>query len=300
MPFHDRLAGCLWGLACGNALGAAVESLDQTTIRLQFPHGVRDLSDAVAGSARHGLRAGSATDDTRLALCLAESLTARAGMDPEDVAARWVKWANEESLVQPGPTVRQALERLQGGIPPHRSGVESLGTGTALRGAPVGLFYEQGPYCRHAAALQARITHRHPFADAGAVAIAEAIAWLSRRPRAWSPSELLMVLVTSVREFSVEFGDLLAQAEEVRDVPHQVVHTVPAAFRLFLSHGHDPEEAIVQAASCGGDTDTVAALVGALIGAAHGLAAIPQRWRDGLHDGERIAACVRDLQLVTA
>lgn len=300
LPFHDAIAGCLWGLACGNALGAAVESLSQDEILRRFPKGVRELSQAQDGSSLFGLSAGHYTDDTWMTLCLCESLTARAGLDPDDVAQRWVNWSEEGPYWELGPTVQQALERLKSGIPPHRSGIESQGTGTALRAAPLGLFYEQGAYCRHAAALQARITHRHPYADAGAVALAEAVAWLARRPRQWSSVEFLEMLVTSVREFSVEFAELITRPRPIVDVLHQVDHTVPAAIQLFLHFRDEPEEAIVQAASSGGDTDTLAGLVGALMGAQHGLAAIPKRWRNGLKNADRIEQCIHDLHLVTA
>jgi ADP-ribosyl-[dinitrogen reductase] hydrolase len=123
---RDRYRGALLGLAAGDALG--------TTLEFKPPGSFEPIEDMVGGGP-FGLRAGQWTDDTSMALCLAESLVERGGFDPTDQMRRYVRWWREGvwsstgSCFDIGVTTRSALRRfeetgepLAGSTDPHSAG----------------------------------------------------------------------------------------------------------------------------------------------------------------------------------
>jgi ADP-ribosylglycohydrolase len=192
------------------------------------------------------------------------------------------------------------------GVSWEESGVESAGCGSAMRAAPLGLFHRRDTCSILADAVQSsHITHTDPRAKAMTAAMALAVARLLE-PERPSPEELLTHLARSVvtidrrasraLERLVDlFGEPLVVGLEATGVGGFVMETVPAALLIFCHHGDDLEAAIVEAASAGGDTDSVASMVGALAGAAWGREAIPSRWLQGLYQREEIEAVAWEL-----
>jgi len=136
----DRYRGCLMGLAVGDAVG--------TTLEFR-PPGSFDPIDDMVGGGPFGLAPGQWTDDTSMALCLAESLIERQGFDPVDQLERYVRWYREGYLSSTGDcfdignTVADALIRFERTHEPYCGSTDpySAGNGSVMRLAPVSLFY---------------------------------------------------------------------------------------------------------------------------------------------------------------
>jgi ADP-ribosyl-[dinitrogen reductase] hydrolase len=137
---RDRYAGCLLGLAVGDAVG--------TTVEFQ-PRGAFEPVTDMIGGGPFGLKAGQWTDDTSMALCLAESLLARRGFDARDQMGRYLNWwkwgylSSTGTCFDIGATVLSALERFESSGEPYCGSLdpETAGNGSLMRLAPVALFY---------------------------------------------------------------------------------------------------------------------------------------------------------------
>jgi ADP-ribosyl-[dinitrogen reductase] hydrolase len=284
----DRFRGCLLGLAVGDALGAQVE--------FQPPGTFPSVTDMVGGGP-HRLPAGCWTDDTSMALCMAESLLECGGFDPADQMRRYVRWWREGHLSSTGEcfdigeTTRRALVRFQ------RTGEElsgsedpaTAGNGSLMRLAPTAMACVLVPgLAPGAAAESSRTTHAAPQAlDAcrvfGAILVAalrgETKEALLQRPR------LRVGLVPEVA--AVADGSYLhREPPEIRATGY-VVDTLEAALWAF-HHSSSFEDGMLRAVNLGDDADTVGAVYGQLAGAHYGASAIPGRWLRALHGREAI------------
>ena len=284
-----RYRGSLLGLAVGDALGAPVEGLP--------PGQFRPVVNMIGGGT-HGLEAGYWTDDTSMALCLAESLVECGGFEPLDQLSRYLRWFREGYLSSTGEcfgmgaTTREALLRFEVSGEPY-CGLEEperSGNGSIMRLAPVPLFYAGDP--RKAIELSAdssRTTHGAANAiDAcryfaaliqGAVDGADKEELLSDRycpvPGYWEEHPL-----------SPEVDEVAAGSFKRREPPEiegsgYVVRSLEAALWAF-HNGDSFEEGVLLAVNLGDDTDTTGAVYGQLAGAFYGEEAIPNRWRSKL------------------
>jgi ADP-ribosyl-[dinitrogen reductase] hydrolase len=269
---RDRALGAFVGLAVGDAVGTTLEF----TVRDTYPH----ITDMVGGGPFR-LPPGGWTDDTSMALALADSLTERGGFDPSDVMARWVRWHSEGAYSHTGDCfdigiqTREALSRFArtGELP---GPTESAGNGAIMRLAPVVLFAQRCPpeerraEAARLAAAQARLTHNND--------IAAGIAG----------------------EMGALLADLIAGGDAARVGP---VATDRRAVRAdgFVRHSWDAarwavattgsfRDAVLSAANLGEDADTTAAIAGQIAGALYGLSAIPETWRAKLLWRDRILA----------
>lgn len=294
--FEDRCIGCLLGTACGDILGAGVEGWSATEIQETF--GVlRDFLDTGRGF-------GCYTDDTQMTLALATSLIERGRVEAEHVSATYAEFY--EPWRGYGGGAHQVMRALRRGADYRETGrmqfpEGSFGNGGAMRIAPVGLAYRRaGPDILHQAVEDALVcTHVHPEAVDGAFIQATAVGRaVSTRPSDFHPEEWLGNLHTASRT-----GVLRAKLEIVarglrEDESDSAViarlgngirasEAVPAALWAFLRYGITPEQCIVRAVGFGGDTDTIGAMAGSLVGALHGTSWIPHRWCDNIDNGEQ-------------
>lgn len=301
---REAIQGCLFGLACGDALGAAVEELRASDIRRHFPHSLREFERGVPGSLLADLPAGTYTDDTVMALGLVEAYIEREGaFDLQAIANNWIHWKKSGPYWElgPGTACNEALDKLIGGQSPRESGVDSAGNGGTMRVAPVGLVrWRNLQRCTQEAIEQSRITHAHPEADAAAACMALAISFLVRHHRQPFETKAFWDSFLPVAErISARFTTALRNAMVAEELPENVsgyvTKTLPAAFQIFLAHREDPKAAIVVAANAGGDTDSLAAMVGALAGAYQGAKDLPKCWVKGLRKKERILRAAKAL-----
>lgn len=282
LPFSPRpltigkVRGTLFGVAVGDALGAPAEGRTASELAAEP---VRKLSP------HHGRPAGTVTDDTQLTLALAESLLQNGTLDPEDLVRSFLSTARE--LVGAGWATRQALERLGRGAAWWLAGSASAGNGAAMRAAPVGLFFDSPEEVRRAAFLQALITHRDRTAVASAVVHALWVAWLARGgPADVSALSWLAAAIEGLerplasrrgKRRHLTLAGLLREVEAYVGRPQEalahfrtgafVLESLPSAAAVFLSHPEEPEAVYLTLVNAGGDTDTMATLAGAWLGA---------------------------------
>jgi ADP-ribosylglycohydrolase len=280
---RDRFRGALLGLAVGDAVG--------TTVEFMAPGSFEPLRDMVGGGP-FGLPAGAWTDDTSMALCLAESLIERRGFDPVDQLSRYVRWYREGHWSSTGRcfdignATRAALERFERtGEPfPGDAAPDAGGNGPLMKLAPVVLAYASRPDdALRFAAASTRTTHGAPeAADAArwfARLLLEALA--GRDPLALAVDETL-------------HPEVIAAASSVREPPAvrgggYVIDALEAALWALRSTASF-EAGVLAAVNLGDDADTTAAIYGQLAGAIYGLEGIPSHWRERVHLADEILA----------
>jgi ADP-ribosylglycohydrolase len=294
----DRFRGCLIGQALGDACGFPLEGMPVKRCQEQ-------ASKAVAGKLERseaGFAFGQYTDDTQMAVAIARSLVEKQGADPADVAQRFAELWSEGRIVGQGYACRNAVLSIIDGTPWDQAGAAEgrAGNGTAMRTAPVGLFFHQDTEALFKTADEfARITHRDKRSRAGAVAVSQAVAQLVQGGEP-SPAAVLEPAAAMASRLHKDFADLILQLGAHLDEPEEeaikwfttvgftdggtdgwegitpyVIPTVLGSFYTFLKHPKEYTTAIQFVISCGGDVDTTAAITGALSGSHLGLAALP-------------------------
>lgn len=289
MISEDRLAGVLVGTAVGDALGLAVENLGAATIARVFGRVTR---------YRFLGRTGFVSDDTEQTAFVAQALLAHPG-DPERGAgyfgARLRGWVLRVPFGVGFATLRACLKLLLF-LPTKWTGVKSAGNGAAMRAAIVGAYFADAPERRAAwSDALARVTHTDPRAVEGAGYVAALAARAARSAPTERPdlvaaaqgvvSDASLLRAIKAAQHFAEVGAPTAEAAVGLGVTGFVLHTVPFAAYCAARWGDDPRQAIEEAANAGGDTDTIGAIVGALVGARHGLSGLPQDLVEHLEDG---------------
>lgn len=307
----DRFCGCLLGAAVGDGLGMPVEGLTREEIRDRFGE-VRDMIAPAPDHFHSRLSAGQYTDDTEQTLILADSIIEAGFFDVERFAARLCEWGRcwtaDPGLNRGvGWTSMTAIGELLRDRPWQEAGLATPTCGSAMRTAPIGLVYHCSlDLVASYSDLQSLPTHSSAAARAGAVAVGVGVA-LSLL--GFSPIRVLEMAASFSGRVDHDFARRLLFVKELLDLDPaealaeigtspMVGETVPAAFFCHLRL--EPEEALVAAASAGGDTDSIASIAGALAGASLGSGWIPERWLTRLEDRERIEKAARDLAAVAA
>jgi ADP-ribosyl-[dinitrogen reductase] hydrolase len=292
--FLDRALGCMLGLAVGDAVGTTVEFMP----RGAFPP-VTDMS----GGGPFRLKAGQWTDDTSMALCLAESLLHDPALDPLDLIQRFLRWVEEGynsstgRCFDIGRTTLGAIchfkrtgEAIAGSISPREAG-----NGSIMRLAPAAARWWRDPStAEKVARRQSQTTHGAVEAVDSCALLSQilcgGIAGLGRAALSPSVNEAWAPNVRAVAEGSWR-SKVAAEIESTG----YVVHTIEAA--LWAVHSTRTfEAAILAGVNLGHDADTVGAVAGQIAGAIYGASSIPQRWRLRLHEGQRIEELARLLQ----
>jgi ADP-ribosylglycohydrolase len=305
----DRARGALVGLAIGDALGMPTQMLSRARIREL----IGELHGFVPAPAENEIScrtpAGRVTDDTDQAVILGELLVEGDGRVPADeFARRLLAW--QEKMVRVGsadllgPSTRRALEAFQRGVPAHETGRWGDTNGAAMRVTPIGIAVPCAPLDRlvDVVADTNRVTHDTGVANAGAAAVAAAV---SAGVDGADLEEAAAAGVEAAR-LGARRGNYVAGADVAARIawarglvrgpaadPLELVYTlvgtgvatqeaVPAAFALTSLHPADPWAGCLAAAGLGGDSDTVAAMVGAILGACTGLSAFPGHAVDSL------------------
>ena len=292
---RSRYLGALVGLAAGDALG--------TTVEFRAPGTFTPLVD-MTGGGPFRLEAGQWTDDTSMALCLAESLITRGGFDAVDQLERYDRWAREGHWSSTGccfdigNVVRQALstfrstgEGFSGPLDEH-----TAGNGSLMRLAPVALFYAGDPLAAiHRAGDSSRTTHGTPMAVDACRYFAGLLVGALRGD---TKSELLAPRYSPIhgvwdREpLHPRIDAVTAGSFRAKQPPHIqgtgfVVDSLEAALWAF----HTTEtfrDGALAAVNLGNDADTTGAIYGQLAGAYYGVEAIPPAWRAKLTFVDRI------------
>ena len=274
----DRFRGCLVGLACGDALGTALE--------FEPPATLKPINDMVGGGP-FNLIAGQWTDDTSMALCLATSLLERGGFDPEDQMRRYVRWwrkgylSSTGSCFDIGGTVRAALSRFERDGDPIAGSKDpqSAGNGSLMRLAPVAMYYAGQPELAiQRAADSSRTTHQ---ARAALDACRYFAGLIVSALRGIERDELLAPMHCPAhglwlrKPLTPEIARIAKGSFKQRNPPEiegtgYVVQSLEAALWAYY-HASDFKHGALLAANLGNDADTTAAIYGQLAGSHFGL-----------------------------
>ena len=283
----DRFAGCLLGLAVGDAVGAPYEGLTHADIFFQF--GTPDkLVTNPSGDALFY------TDDTEMMIGVAETLAECGRIDETRLCRAFADNYHPERGY--GQGARRVIEAMATGKDYRTLAANifpggSFGNGAAMRVAPVGLLFADSPdELWEQARLSALPTHTHPLGIEGAQLLAAAVAW-ALRATTFSRKELYRELLAraTTEEFrwhlgiaaKLKPGDPLSGLGSTLHAHRSVV----TAIACFAATPGDFEMAIGRAIGLGDDTDTLAAMAGSLVGAFAGASAIPPELLGKLEDG---------------
>ncbi|MCA9700129.1 MAG: ADP-ribosylglycohydrolase family protein [Myxococcales bacterium] len=309
--FGERVDGMMLGLAIGDALGRPTEGRKPAQRRAS--HGeIRDY--AIGRRAKEAI--GMPSDDTQMAFWTLEQLAVDGGLIPEHLAARFCRGtifgmgqtvsAFRRNFGKPGSKHRK---------PWYEAGPASAGNGALMRIAPILVPHLRAPSPAlwSDAALAAMLTHNDSASTSACVAFVamlwELLAMSTAPAERWWLERWLEVardLETGTR-YSPRGGDFVgayegplsdfvaARVDEALTRGTDTVvacnswysgayllETMPCVILILCRYGHDPEEAIVRAVNDTKDNDTVAAIVGAAVGALHGRSALPKPWIDKL------------------
>jgi len=272
-----RAQGCLIGQLAGDALGSLVEFQSPDEILSSYPDGVRELAD---GGTWNTI-AGQPTDDSEMALLLARMLVKTGSYDPEEVLKEYQYWLSSDPF-DCGMTISA---RLRGNPNP-----DSQANGAMMRISPLGIFgagFELNQVAEWAM-QDAALTHPNLICQQAnalfAMGIAHAIQSgcdgkdLYQHIRQWA-------LDMPVEPALLETIDNAADEPPVDYVHQQGWVMIAFQNALYqLLHASSLEAGVVDTIMRGGDTDTNAAICGALLGAVCGREAIPAQWLDGLQN----------------
>ncbi|MCC3419696.1 MAG: ADP-ribosylglycohydrolase family protein [Microcoleus sp. PH2017_07_MST_O_A] len=301
----ERYRGSLIGLAVGDALG--------TTLEFCRPGTFEPINDMIGGGPFR-LQPGQWTDDTSMALCLAESLIEKKGFDPVHQLETYLKWRRDGHLSSTGQcfdignTVQQALWRFEDTKKPYCGFTDSstAGNGSIMRLAPVPLFYAKNPLeVIDKSGASSRTTH-------GAATCVDACRYfgtlIAGAVNGVSKEVLLSERYCPIAEYwaahplVAEIDEIAAGSFKRRQPPEikgtgYVVKSLEAALWAFYNSSSFAEGCLL-AVNLGDDADTTGAVYGQLAGAFYGESAIPQKWLSQLAHSSLIASFAEQLLTV--
>lgn len=317
IPRIEQFRGCILGCALGDVIGAWAEARPADEARDFAKHFVRECDFSKVGKHHHGMAFGQYTDDTQLTRELMLSLIDEAGWVPEDFADRIARIFARNAVVGYGGATQQAAVRLLNGVPWDEAGTPPprAGNGAAMRASPVGLFFwDDAEKLVEAAEQQASITHTAPMSVAAAVAVASATAMcLNASKQTSAPHEpgWWQWLAKLVERCNEEYADDIRELadmvfkgrkgkdrcepgdeDERRTVAKWVLQhddsrwsgvspfartSVLWSLYCLMAHPKDFWKAIELAVWVGGDSDTIAAMAGAMVGAHVGIDKFPEK-----------------------
>lgn len=304
------LTGCLLGLAAGDALGTPLENLSPRRGRRLFPS--LDRHHFLFGR-------GMCSDDTEHACMVGQALLT-SGNDLDRFTrslARRLRWWLAGVPAGIGHATLKSCAKLWLGFPPDRSGVFSAGNGPAMRSPLLGVCLGDDPdRLRAFVRASTRVTHTDPKAECGAFAAAwaahraagigtgtppSASAFRAELQEHLKGDDAAVPLLSALDKLveHIEAGRAVGEYASAlglgRGVTGYIYHTVPVALYAWLRHPDDYRAAVEAVVRCGGDTDTVAAVAGAVVGAGVGKEGIPAAWLAGVVEWPRSMRWVEGL-----
>ena len=299
-PRFSRAYGALAGLALGDALGMPTQAMSPQQIQTVYGHVTGLVDGDKSQPYAPGMAAGSVTDDTEQALLIASLLLKGHGsglnLDASEFSHALLAW--EDSMIERGsldllgPSTKAALERVRAGENPLRVGGEGTTNGAAMRVTPIGIAASTSDRQLFADAVwsSCQVTHatRQGFQSAALVAAAvslgidagaadvtdllwKAVAFVRSLPErgAWSPEPDVVAATHRALKLAAQPASSLEWLAGQIGTAVASAQAIPMAFALLA---RDPSpRALLQAANLGGDTDTIGAIAGAILGASLGV-----------------------------
>lgn len=264
---RDRMRSCIYGLAVGDALGVPYEFCERGTF---------ECTGMVDGGT-HGQFAGTWSDDTSMALCICSSIKRLGRIDTADIDDRFRRWLEHGDFTcdgrafDVGVTCRKAISM---GVP--AKSYDGCGNGSLMRTAPLAMLNYFDVYkIRDVSA----ITHAHPVAEWSCVTLCD-ILWTIRK--SGTPAKWVLLR---------RYGYIASRPAEAVKSDGYCEHTLEAALWCFLNTS-SYADCVLAAVNLGDDTDTTAAVAGAIAGVYYGFGAIPPKWIDQLRGKAVIDQCI--------
>lgn len=262
---RDLMRSCIYGLAVGDALGVPYEFCERGTF---------ECTGMVDGGAWY---AGTWSDDTSMALCICSSIKRLAYIDVADIAGRFRRWLEHGDFTcdgrafDVGMTCREAIST---GVPGES--YDECGNGSLMRTAPLAMLDPIEPYdIREVSA----ITHAHPVAEWSCVALCDMLRTIRN---SGTPAKV---------DLRRRYGYIASRPIEAVKSGGYCEHTLEAALWCFLNTS-SYADCVLAAVNLGYDTDTTAAVAGALAGVYYGFEAIPPKWIGQLRGKAVIDQCI--------
>lgn len=264
---RDLMRSCIYGLAVGDALGVPYEFRERGTF----------TCTGMDGDGTHIQPAGTWSGDTSMALCICSSVKRLGRVDTADIGDRFRRWLQlgeftcDGRVFDVGATCRRAIST---GVP--ATSYSECGNGSLMRTAPLAMLdhFNTGKVCAVSA-----ITHAHPVAEWSCVTLCN-ILWTIRNSGTLAKYDLLR-----------RYGHIAARPAEAVKSDGYCEHTLEAALWCFLNTG-SYRDCVLKAVELGDDTDTTAAVAGAVAGVYYGFEAIPPRWIGQLRGKAVIEQCI--------
>jgi len=301
----NTIEGCTVGTAVGDAIGLPYEGLSRERIR-------KFVSKPL--SHRFFFGKGMVSDDTEHTCMVAQALLA-AGGDPEvfeKQLAKRLRWWLLGLPAGVGFATLRSILKLWLGVPRDKQGVWSAGNGPAMRSAIIGVYANDNEErLTELVTNSTLLTHRDPKALKGALIVARFSAYNASN-EVFDGDDCIKAIVSSLETEDDELRELvykaIASAKDKEDadefckalnlrngVTGYIYHTLPVVLQIALRYPRDFESAITEAVLCGGDTDTVAAIVGGMVGAGCGIEGMPKEWVDGIMEWPRSVSWMKNL-----
>lgn len=309
----SRICGCILSAAIGDALGFPVEFLNSfQAIQAKFgPMGVTDLELNLDVDGR---KVAMVSDDTQMTMVvlrtLAESKRRDLDLDAtmNQLARGFVGWATNPpgGHRAPGRACLAGCQSLEQGVPWREAGGATAGgCGSVMRCYPFGLvFHDDLEKAERWSAEHSRLTHRAPIALAACAGMAVAVAMLLEGAE---PEDAISGMMDSATKYSPKTADMIQSAVDdaisgkepttvLQRLQGWAAHEcIAAAAYVFTRHPDDPKSALLEAANTPGDSDSIATLVGALVGVRCGIEKIPENWVANVEHGEELLALADEL-----
>lgn len=303
----NKILGVFYGVAIGDAMGMPTTFMSREQIKAKYGKVTNFLEAPMEGSVHSKLVLGEYTDDTELTYMVADSIISRRHVDPEDMAIRLVRWADDNDIMNTtliGPSTRSAIKDLKSGIPYSVTGKNGTTNGCAMKISPVGILdaFSDNEQTVKDVINACLCTHNTALAISGAAAISFAVK------NSVSDEKNLH----AVYEASLEGADMGAKSmgnpeksissriKEAVDIANSnntfdsfldnlynfilkpqwalTEDSVPAAISIFLYSKGNFRDSILLACNLGADSDTIGGMVGAIAGSYAGFDKIPDEW----------------------
>ncbi|MDK8191829.1 ADP-ribosylglycohydrolase family protein [Paenibacillus sp. UMB7766-LJ446] len=287
MLLKDRFQGCFIGLAAGDALG--------TTVEFSSPGTFEPVTDIVGGGV-FDLAPGQWTDDTSMALCLAESLVRKESFDPADQMRRYTNWyqvgymSSTGTCFDIGGATRNALERFAATGEAYSGSTDPMtaGNGSIMRLAPVAMAYANEP---DQAVRYARLSSKTTHAAVESMEACEVLTAILVAGLRGADKDVMLQPQTcrqwrDEKSFSPAIEEVVQGSYRHKAPPEiqgsgYVVRSLEAALWAFHQSSTFEEGALL-AVNLGDDADTTGAVYGQIAGAYYGLSGIPAHWQEKL------------------
>lgn len=310
---EQQWTGCVLGLAIGDALGFPAEFRRLVDIRRDLgPQGITDFMSPQDDLWRSGpviigrkYPPGTYTDDTQMSIAIAQALL-RAGRDDleslmQAMGEEFVRWYDDpQNDRAPGETCCTGCQRLKEGVHWQSAGVaQSKGCGSAMRSAPIGLYYfDQPERLAEVSRASSLPTHGHDAALEGAFATAFLVSLALQGAQ---PAQMYEALMRETHGRSEDFTACLAKLPAMLQQPPEIAlstqglgeswvaeEAVASALYCFWRSPQDFAKVVLTAANTDGDSDSIACIAGAICGAANGIEAIPPHWIRDVEDSQQL------------